>query len=352
MPLRCVDEDGVSIEADGCTDEEWSLLRERGRKERGLKMPCCPARAVLKTSKLGTRFFAHKARGACISKAETEVHLYLKKLAVEAARKAGWEAQTEVGGSTPDGEKWTADVLSWKDKEKVAVEVQWSGQSVEETWRRQRRYYKSGIKGIWLLRQPGFPISADLPAVCIGGSIDGGLRILLPKSEWITARQRKEDVYWSQILEPEEYLAAVFDSRFLFGIEHVSEIMLGIQTGVMECWKCGFETRIVTYLEGKLGPHKILEKFGDVVEDHDLLGGIKSVTENRRDIGSIRERYSRAAGGSYISNGCARCGSLIGRFFEYRAYYCEEEIVGVIEWELNDDRRRILGAETKRWGVW
>ena len=161
MPLRGVDEDGVSIEADGCTDEEWSLLRERGRKERGLKMPCCPARAVLKTSKLGTRFFAHKARGACIWKAETEVHLYLKKLAWRQHAKRDGRLQTEVGGLTPDGEKWTADVFAWKDKEKVAVEVQWSGQSVEQTWRRQRRYYKSGIKGI-----PAYPRHSACGDVC------------------------------------------------------------------------------------------------------------------------------------------------------------------------------------------
>ena len=352
MPLRCVDEHEITIEADGCTDEEWSLLRERARKERRLRMPCCPGRAVLKTSKLGTRFFAHKARGACIWKPETEVHLYLKKLAVEAARKAGWEAQTEVGGSTPDGEKWTADVLAWKGKGKVAVEVQWSGQTNQETWRRQRRYHQSGIKGIWLLRQPRFPISADLPAMCIGGSIDDGLRILLPKWEGGTAHQRKEDRYWSQILEPEQFMAAVFKNQLLFGIEHVSEITFGIQTGVMECWKCGFVTRIVTALEGKLGPHEIRVTLDFVDGNPDLLDRIQGATENRRDIGTIRERHSKTIGGSYTSNACARCDSLIGRFFEHEAYYCEEEIVGVIEWELDEDRRSMLGAETNRWGVW
>ena len=118
MPLRCVDEHGETIEANACTDEEWKALRARARAERHLKMPCCPAQSVLKTSRLGTRFFAHKARSACDWKPETEVHLLLKRVTLETARECGWEAQTEVGGSTPDGDRWTADVLAWKGEGK------------------------------------------------------------------------------------------------------------------------------------------------------------------------------------------------------------------------------------------
>ena len=352
MPLRSVDEHGTIIEASACTDQEWTQLRERVRKERQLRMPCCPARAVPKTSKLGTRFFAHKAKGTCTWKPETEAHLQLKKLALNAARKTGWEAQTEVAGCTPDNEKWTADVLAWKGEEKVAVEIQWSGQTNEETWRRQRRYQRSGIKGIWLLRQPGFPISADLPAACIGGSIDEGLRILIPKWEGGTAHQRKEDWHWMQFLEPEQFMTAVFEKRFLFGIGHTNKITFSIQTGVLECWKCGTPTRIVTALEGQLGPHEIRVTLDFVDGTPDLAERVESATGHRKDIGTIRERYSKTIGGSYTSNGCARCDSLIGRHFEHEAYYCEEEIVGTIEWELDCHWMSMLGQETQRWGVW
>jgi hypothetical protein len=34
-------------------------------------------------------------------------------------------------------------------------------------------------------------------------------------------------------------------------------------------------------------------------------------------IGMIRERYSKAAGGSYLSNGCYWCGALLGNFHLY-----------------------------------
>ena len=183
MPLRCVDERGTTIEAGAFDEDDWKALRARARAERHLRMPCCPARAVLKTSRLGTRFFAHKAKGTCSWKPESEVHLHLKKLALNAAREAGWEAETESNGSTPDGERWTADVLAWRDGEKVAIEIQWSSQTNEETLYRQERYRQSGITGIWLLKQPGFPISEDLPSAGIGGSLEEGLEILIPDSE-------------------------------------------------------------------------------------------------------------------------------------------------------------------------
>ena len=65
MPLRCLDHHGTTIEANDFTDDEWQALRLRSRSEVHLRMPCCSTRAVLKTSPLGTRFFAHKARSSC-----------------------------------------------------------------------------------------------------------------------------------------------------------------------------------------------------------------------------------------------------------------------------------------------
>ena len=351
MPLRCVDEHGRTIEAPDCSEEEWESLRERARKERNLHMPCCPARAVLKTSKLGTRFFAHKARGACNWKPETAVHLHLKALALRAARQAGWEAQTEVTGHTPEGEKWTADVFAWKGDVKVAVEVQWSGQTDEETWHRQRRYKRSGIRGIWLLRQPGFPVAKEFPGACIGGSMEEGLRILIPKHQGGTAQDRKKAYHWTQDLEPEEFMKAVFEQRFLFGIEHARTVAFEIRTGATECWRCNALTRIVTYLEGRAGPHEMTMRLhgGCSIE---LVELVKKAVDERRDIGTIKDRFSRTMGHSYLSNGCAECDALIGQHFEYGAWYAQEETVGQVELELDQVARREGFYETNRWGVW
>ena len=352
MPLRCVDEHGATIEANTWTEEEWKELRARARAERHLRMPCCPAQAVLKKSRLGTRFFAHKARGNCDWKPETEAHLLLKQLAVDAARDCGWEAQTEVSGSTPGGERWTADDFARKGDEKVVIEIQWSGQTNEETQRRQRRYQRSGVTGVWLLRQPGFPISAALPAACIGGSVAEGLMILIPKWEDLRAGQRKEERHWVQRLNPEEFLNAVYKHQFLFGIEHMNQVSLNIETGVLDCWKCGSPTRIVTWLAANVGPHEVRQSLEIADAEPALVQCIQEKVAGRNDIGTVRERYSKTVQGSYVSNGCSRCGALIGRFFEHHAYYREVETVGTFQLRLDTKLRAMLGHGIERWGVW
>ena len=106
MPLRCLNShDGTSLLAFDLTPTEWDRLRDDNRKERHLSMPCCSAEVVLKTSKLGTRFFAHKRVGSCTVTGETEHHLKLKTIA--------------VGSKSPDGEEWIADVLATKGEAKA-----------------------------------------------------------------------------------------------------------------------------------------------------------------------------------------------------------------------------------------
>ncbi|WP_229426728.1 competence protein CoiA family protein [Microvirga alba] len=219
-------------------------------------MPCCSALVALKRSSLKTQFFAHIARGGCKSTSETEEHRHLKWLAVMAARNHGWVAETEAMEITPSGEPWRADVLARKGKYKVAIEVQWSKQTNSETSRRQQRYRESGVRGVWLFRQSDFPITFDLPAVSIGGSLKGGFLALIPSYQDATPPSLRDR--WHQVLPMNEFLDVVFRSRFQFGIPASSDATVAVRTALMPCWQptCGAKTRILTGVEISFGPHE------------------------------------------------------------------------------------------------
>uniref|UniRef100_UPI00376F4D20 competence protein CoiA n=1 Tax=Pseudorhizobium flavum TaxID=1335061 RepID=UPI00376F4D20 len=304
MPLRCLNADGSSIHAFDLTETQWQELVDDNRKHRHLRMPCCDAKVSLKRRK-STRFFAHKAVGACTTAPETETHLVLKKLAVEAARATGWTAEAEVRGQTPDGEPWIADVLAEKNGSEVAIEIQWSGQTPDETMRRQERYKASGVRGLWIFRRPGFPITHDLPAVCIGGELNEGLTASIPGP-------------WKQSLPMKDFLTAAFDRRFKFGLQPDQIADLQIWTGTMDCWSCGCETRIIHHVEftvlGQRGNFGIAE-----LEQYRVLGPLLPHLTAIPGVGAIKRRFSGTMQSRYMSNGCSHCDALIGQHFEYQA---------------------------------
>ncbi len=80
---------------------------------------------------------------------ETAAHQGAKQVIIDAARAAGWDAQSEVIG---DG--WRADVLAARGSIKIAFEVQWSFLSLEGALARQDRYDRDGVRGCWFFRTP------------------------------------------------------------------------------------------------------------------------------------------------------------------------------------------------------
>jgi competence CoiA-like predicted nuclease len=153
MPLRAVTDAG-NVHAFEFNASEWHKLKATYR-EMALRMPCCGVAAVPKSSPLGTHFFAHAKKGECKTAPESAEHIYYKNLIAQAAQAAGWTVTTERPGSTPDGEPWIADVFCEKGSAKLALEVQMSPQTHEETVRRQQRYKASGVRGAWFYGPKG-----------------------------------------------------------------------------------------------------------------------------------------------------------------------------------------------------
>lgn len=128
---------------------EWQALRASYRQQ-DLRMVCGGA-AIPKTSSLGLRFFAHYPGQDCglhQSGPESAEHQAAKRALADAAREAGWDA--EVESIAPD-RSWIADVLIQRNGLRVALEVQWSPQTVDEFERRSARYRASGVDCVWFV---------------------------------------------------------------------------------------------------------------------------------------------------------------------------------------------------------
>lgn len=130
------------------SDEVFEALRHAP----DLTMTCCTQRAVPKRSARGLPFFAHARRHDCATAPESEFHLHAKVMIAQAVAAAGWHADLEVPGLTPDAEGWRADVLATRGRARIAFEIQRSSQTIQQIRERQLKYARSGIRGLWLLR--------------------------------------------------------------------------------------------------------------------------------------------------------------------------------------------------------
>lgn len=313
MPLRCVDECGNSIHAFDLSDENWHKLRLENRKERHLRTACCTSLVALKRSRLGTQFFAHKAKDRCTTAPETEMHLRLKQIAVKVARAHGWEAKTEVSGLSPSGEKWRADILAQKETAKVAVEIQWSGQTSDETLRRQERYRVSGVRGLWVLQKGSVPVTHELPAATVVARPDHKYDAVLSSG---------------QRLSLEAFFDAAFGRRLKYGIPDGVAGTVSINAATTKCWhdRCRTDTTIVTSLTVTFGPYRRDFSVSDFNREQQLFDWIIQQVPRGLKMGRIKPRYSRTMEASYLSNGCVRCDRIFGQHFEAAERYNEQTV--------------------------
>ena len=161
MPLTCVTKTVDVLLASNYDAVSWRVLAADNRNNKHLVMPCCGRHAILKTSHLGTMFFAHIRREGSICPSESEEHLLAKDLVARAAIQAGWHAETEVA-LKPHG--IVADVLATNGKQRIAFEIQWSRQKWEDTEKRQAAYKEAGVRALWLFKQSDYPRGKEMPA--------------------------------------------------------------------------------------------------------------------------------------------------------------------------------------------
>lgn len=106
-------------------------------------------RAIPRSGASVGQHFSHVAGQASESEPETSHHILAKRVIRDVARTRGWEAEIEA--RHPDG-IWQADVLVSGYGRRIAFEVQWSPQTLEDYQRRTDRYRDSGIETVWLAK--------------------------------------------------------------------------------------------------------------------------------------------------------------------------------------------------------
>lgn len=339
MPLKCLRLGREILSFDFDDDQLWGSLRLENQSSRSLSFSCCESKVVLKTSKLGTRYFAHAVRGDCDRSGESQEHLLAKSVVCMAGRRAGWAATSEHSGVTPEGEHWRADALLSREGAQVAVEIQWSRQGKSETELRQEKLRASGVRGLWLFRQHDFPVSKTTPAFrLVFDSNNKSFEVLLPSDrydEWLTARDASNAGYWGQRIPLERFVEGALQGRLRFAPAISVEMPVEVFAVAVTCWRCHGETRIVT--EIRFVPGQIFPRCPDIslsfyeMEEQLYRGAEEAMSMLPRDllrkhgIGEIKPRSSKAAGARYLSNGCIHCDALQGRFYEHE-YAHESEL--------------------------
>jgi len=331
MPLKCLrgGEEIYSFNIE--SDEAWENLRKANAKAKDLRMPCCDASVVLRTSKLGTKHFAHARIGSCTTAPETAEHLFAKMAVVEAIRGTDWTPLPEQAGCTSSSEEWRADVLAVKGNAKVAFEIQWSRQDNTETERRQKRYDEAGVRGLWLFRQKDFPIGKETPAFrLVFEPATKSFRILLPSPhyhpEWVG--MDKDAAYlWGQSIPLSAFIKGTLKGQLRFAPALGLTMPVEISKVEIQCWRCKKVTGVVMGLN--FAASRVLPGCPDIPTsiydlsdelpngDAVVMSMLPASLLKSHDIGVIKPRYSKTAGGGYLSNGCVHCDALQGRFFEH-----------------------------------
>lgn len=324
--------------------KDWIALKED--KASSFNMACCGNQAILKTSKLGTQFFAHKVKSEssdCSTGGETAEHIYIKYLVSKKLFECGWNVDVEKRGETPSGEKWIADIYAEKGKVKIVIEVQWSPQSFIEIKRRQQAYKDSGIRGAWLLRSGSanrrnaivgdFMYSTKhLPVFSIykNKGVSNNSYVVCNISK-INANQGLTYKPLIPIqLELSYFIEKLVSSKIKFDLESSITSQLSLDIMKMDCLDCGKVTETVVSVNVRstdtaYGIERSSNNYNTPV-DQCSKKTIDSVNANFSQMygfAPLRNRYSENEGDSYIANSCTHCDALMERNYlkSWRGYF-------------------------------
>lgn len=324
--------------------KDWIALKEN--KISRFNMACCGNQAILKTSKLGTQFFAHKVKpkdSNCSTGGETAEHMHIKYLVSKILFECGWTVKVEKKGNTPSGEEWIADIYAEKGKAKIAIEVQWSPQTFIETRRRQEKYAQSGVRCAWLLRSGSMRetnaitgdyaySTKDLPVFSIyrNKRQNNQTYMVYNVNELDTNNGKYNYLSFKPIALSLDYFIKILVSQGIafvpcerftsikFRIKHRPVVELSLGLGKQFCTKCGHTNKIVTRVNFKERYKTCSKKIKDCSSKEVEI--INTYFARKHVFSPIKQVRSIILNKDFIVNSCIKCGFVIDRDGNYGAY--------------------------------
>ncbi len=334
MPLKCL-KSKEHIYSFNLGEDEWDLLRLENKKTDCLATECCGSKVVLKTSKLGTRFFAHARKGICKTAPESAEHILAKIEIVEGIRRTSWVATAEHKDS--EGGNWQADVLATKNKSRIAFEVQWSRQTLAETNKRHIRYKASGVRDVWLFKQYDFRSDKDLPAFQIRyDEQQNSFDVYIPSP--LNRFSLHKDKY--SLFPPipiRDFVEGCLTGKLKFAPAIGSIIPLNVLMAERLCKRCKRNTNIVTELTFCIS--EVFQGCFDLNASIHTRGIEKWLPEwlpdkllKSKRVGKLKFRKSFMEvenHATYFSNGCFHCDGIQPRYYENGLYHEEQQLAKV-----------------------
>lgn len=322
--------------------KDWIALKED--KISSFNMACCGNQAILKTSKLGTQFFAHKVKPKsrdCSTGGETTEHIHIKYLVSKRLFECGWSVNVEKRGETPSGEKWIADIYAEKNNIKLAIEVQWSHQSFVEIKRRQQVYKDSGVRGAWLLRSG----SVKHKNAIVGDFMHSTKHV--PVFSIYKNKRKSNNCYEvynvNKInveqgltfkplipiqLELSDFVEKLVSSKIKFHLKSSPTSQLSLDIMKMDCSACNKVTETVVNVRSKntvYGIEHSSNNYNAPVDrcSENTIDFINANFSQMYGFAPLRSRYIKNEGGSYIANSCTHCDALMERSYlkSWGGYY-------------------------------
>lgn len=316
MPLRAF-LDGQEIISIGYADDQWLKLKQKISSGSTLVLPCCNQHGFVRKSSKGLKHFVHaKSENVCDWKPETAEHLRAKVEIITACEANGWKAIPEFSETD-----WRADVLAVKDEHRIAFEVQWSRQTLEETLLRQQRYKDANVRGCWFFRIPpkgmrsyehSIYASKETPSFQISKNDEGNMIVNLSNRTY--SLQNFVDSLLNRKI------------RFCENYHLQPEQEVEINIFETECWKCKNPQHLYTVSPNLLSVctndmyvMSSLWSSDDMDKSPAIVAAVREIMQSPEGvdikIGEVKNRYSKTISESYLSHGCYYCDAIFGDFF-------------------------------------